>query len=134
QRLPDNQGLSALRSALEIIDDQATADPLARAEVLRDLGDWDIAFSKVDADLSAYRDAWTLLGEVENGDELRQEWFGGLNTVMSEPISQRGLSRDPAAVPGHVIVVFDVDHYGRASDVRVATSDPVGFKDDAVIR
>src|SRR5690606_5907832 len=84
QRLPDNQGLNALRSALELLDEQAVEDPLARAEVLRDLGDWDVAFSNVEADLQPYRDAWTLLGEVENGDELRQEWFEALNTVLSE--------------------------------------------------
>ena len=35
-------------------------------------------------------------------------------------------------MPGYVIVMFDVDRQGRTSDVRVAKSDPAGFKDDEV--
>ena len=134
QRLPDNQGISSLRSALELLDAQGGAYPLLRAEVLRDIGDWDIAFSKIEPDLEVYRLAWELLGEVENGADLRQEWFGELHSVFDEPISQRGLSRAPESVRGHVIVAFDVDRYGRTSNVRVARSDPPGFKDDAVVR
>jgi len=134
QRLPDNQGISSLRSALELLEAQGDPDPLLRAEVLRDIGDWDVAFSKVEPDLTVYRTAWELLGEVENGDDLRRQWFGELHSVFDEPISQRGLSRAPEAVRGHVIVAFDVDRYGRTSDVRVAQSDPPGFKDDAVVR
>ncbi|HEX6994792.1 MAG TPA: TonB family protein [Gammaproteobacteria bacterium] len=134
QRLPENQGISALRSALELLDEHGAGNPLLRAEVLRDIGDWDVAFSKVDPDLSVYVSAWQLLGEVENGDELRREWFDELHSVFDEPISQRGLSRAPEARSGHVIVAFDVDRYGRTSDVRVAESEPPGFKDDAVVR
>src|SRR5690606_23492333 len=85
-------------------------------------------------DLSVYRTAWQLLGALENGADLRREWFGELHTVFDEPISQRGLSRAPEAVRGHVIVAFDVDRYGRTSDVRVAQSEPAGLKDDAVVR
>src|SRR5690606_17180824 len=70
QRLPDNQGLSSLRSALELLDAQGDPNPLLRAEVLRDIGDWDVAFSKVEPDLNVYVTAWQLLGELENGDEL----------------------------------------------------------------
>jgi len=134
QRLPDNQGISSLRSALELLDEHGQGNPLLRAEVLRDIGDWDVAFSKVAPDLGVYESAWQLLGEVENGDQLRREWFEELHSVFDEPISQRGLSREPNARPGHVIVAFDVDRYGRTSDVRVAESEPPGFKDEAVVR
>lgn len=134
QRLPDNQGISALRSALELLDEHGAADPLLRAEVLRDVGDWDVAFSKIEPDLSVYVSAWRLLGELENGDELRRQWFEELNSVFDEPISQRGLSRAPDARSGHVIVAFDVDRHGRTSDVRVVESEPPGFKDEAVVR
>jgi len=134
QRLPDNQGISSLRSALELLDAQGGEYPLLRAEVLRDIADWDIAFSKVDPDIERYVLAWQLLGELEDGDALRREWFEPLQSVFDEPISQRGLSRAPEARPGHVIVAFDVDRFGRASDVRVVQSEPAGFKDDAVVR
>src|SRR5690606_38581463 len=117
QRLPENQGISSLRSALELLDAHGGENALLRAEGLRDIGDWDVAFSKVEPDLSVYRTAGQLLGALENGADLRREWFGELHTVFDEPISQRGLSRAPEAVRGHVIVAFDVDRYGRTSDV-----------------
>src|SRR5690606_31811599 len=134
QRLPENQGISSLRSALELLDADGGENPLLRAEVLRDIGDWDVAFSKIEPDVSVYERAWELLGELEDGAELRREWFDELQAVFDEPISQRGLSRAPDALRGYVIVAFDVDRYGRTSDVRVAQSEPAGFKDDAVVR
>jgi TonB family protein len=134
QRVPDNQGISSLRSALEILEQSQSAEPLMTAEVLRDLGDWEVAFSKVNPDLDLYRRAWTLLGEVDDGDSLREEWFAGLVNVLGEPISQRGLSDDPDAELGYVIVQFDVDRYGRTQNVEVARSEPEGFKDEAVAR
>lgn len=134
QRLPDNQGVSSLRTALELLDKDADANTLLRAEVLRDMGDWEVAFSRVEPDLDTYVRAWTLLGDVENGEELRRDWFGQLQSVYTEPISDQGLSHAPDAVQGYVIVTFDVDRFGRTSDVRVARSDPRGYKDDAVIR
>ena len=134
QRLPDNQGISSLRSALEILDLAGGGEALVRAEVLRDVGDWEVAFSKVEPDLSVYYSAWELLGTVENGDDLRRKWFGELHNVMGEPISQRGLSRAPDALRGHVVVQFDLDRFGRTDNVAVARSEPPGFKDEAVTR
>jgi TonB family protein len=93
-----------------------------------------VAFSKVDPDLGLYRRAWELLGQVEDGERLRREWFDELENVLGEPISQRGLSRDPDALPGHVVVQFDVDRFGRTMNVQVASSDPPGLKDEAVAR
>src|SRR5690606_6246331 len=109
-------------------------EPLATAEVLRDIGDWEVAFNKVQPELDLYRRAWTLLGDVDNGEALRSEWFDGLVNVLGEPISQRGLSNDPGARRGHVIVQFDVDRVGRTQNVAVVRSEPAGFKDDAVTR
>lgn len=134
QRLPDNQGISSLRSALELLDEDPDANALLRAEVLRDMGDWEVAFSRVEPDVDAYLRAWTLLGDIENGETLRREWFQELQNVFNEPISDQGLSRAPDAVQGYVIVTFDVDRIGRTSDVRVARSEPQGYKDEAVVR
>lgn len=134
QRIPEGQGISALRSALEILELPQQDDPRAEAEVLRDMGDWEIAFSRMDPDLNYYRRAWQLLGEVDNGEQLRETWFGQLENVLGEPISQRGLSSDPDAERGHVIVQFNVDRYGRTQDVSVSSSDPPGLKDEAVAR
>lgn len=134
QRIPEGQGISALRSALEILEMSGQDHPLAEAEVLRDLGDWEVAFSRMDPDLTPYRLAWQLLGEVDNGEDLREQWFGQLENVLGEPVSQRGLSNDPEAPSGHVIVQFDVDRFGRSQNVSVASSDPPGLKDEAVAR
>lgn len=134
QRIPDNRGVGALKQALEILEMQPSPAPLLQAEVLRDLGDWEVAFSQGEPDLDAYVEAWQALGAVDDGEALRKEWFGGLESVIGEPISQRGLSRDPAAAHGYVIVQFDIDEYGQTHNVRVVKSDPTGFKDDAVAR
>jgi TonB family protein len=134
QRIGEGQGLSALTRALTILEGQTPPDPLALAEVLRDIGDWHVAFSKVGADGAEYRRAWQLLGEVADGATLRRRWFSGPEYVLREPVSQRGLSDDPEALSGYVLVQFDLDEAGRTSNVRVLRSEPVGLKDEAVTR
>jgi TonB family protein len=135
QRIPDPRGVGALESALELLEMQPKPDPLHRAEVLRDLGDWDVAFADGEPpDTKAYVQAWQLLGSVDNGESLRKDWFGDLENVLGEPINQRGLSNDPKAPQGYVVVQFDVDEQGQTRNVQVVKSEPQGFKDDAVAR
>ncbi|HEU4618074.1 MAG TPA: TonB family protein [Gammaproteobacteria bacterium] len=135
QRIPDERGVGALKTALEILDMQTSPDALSRAEVLRDLGDWEVAFAESGrADTDAYIQAWRALGATQNADALRKDWFGDLENVLGEPISQRGLSDDPKAQQGYVIVQFDVDQFGQTHNVEIVKSDPPGFKDDAVAR
>ena len=113
---------------------RGSADKLALAETLRDIGDWDVAFSKVDYDGAEYRRAWAALGEVPDGDKYRKQWFSGPNYVLREPVSLAGLSQEPNSPSGHVIVKFDLDKTGHASNVSIVESDPAGFKDEAVVR
>jgi len=134
QRIPEGQGAAALRDALALLIAQKNPDELAVAGVLRDLGDWEVAFTKVDYDGAEYRRAWELLGNVPNGDRLRSEWFTGPTYVLREPISLRGLSQEPNAPAGHVLVKFDLDKSGRSGNVAIAESDPPGLKDEAVLR
>ncbi|HVY65737.1 MAG TPA: tetratricopeptide repeat protein [Gammaproteobacteria bacterium] len=131
-RIPDGQGLDALETAVELLAAQPTRDPRAIATALRDLGDWQVAFNKVGYNGSEYRRAWQLLGEVPDGDRLRREWFTGPVFVLREPISLRGISDDPKAPMGHVLVRFDVDRNGQTSNVTIVESDPPGLKDEAV--
>jgi TonB family protein len=134
QRTPDGQGLGALQEALEILVAQPTKDSLAIATALRDLGDWQVAFDRTGYSGAEYRRAWQLLDEVPYGDRLRREWFTGPVFVLREPIVIRGLSEDPNAPNGHVLVRFDLDRNGVTSNVVIIESEPAGLMDEAVSR
>lgn len=128
------QGISGLRQALEILQAQADPDPLMLAQVWRDIGDWQVAFSRVDPGGEEYTRAWMLLGAVDNGDALRDRWFSGIDYVFREPLSQRGLSADPDAPSGYVLVKFDIDVTGHTDNVEIIEADPQDFKEEAVAR
>ncbi len=81
-----------------------------------------------------YLRAWQMLGSAPNADELRRDWFSGANYVLYEPISPRSLSTDPDAASGHVTVRFDIDVAGSTNNVQLVDSNPVGLKDEAVLR
>jgi tetratricopeptide (TPR) repeat protein len=134
QRIPEPMGSGALHDALQLMVSHGAPDKLALAEVLRDIGDWEVAFSKVDYDGADYRRAWQYLGEVPDGDKLRKQWFTGPIYVLREPVSLLGLSQEPTAPSGHVMVKFDLDKYGHTSNPTIIESEPAGLKDDAVLR
>jgi TonB family protein len=136
QKYPEGRGISALRRALEIAEDQEQPDTLTVAELLVDIGDWNTAFSKVGPTGDEYRRAWALLGELANGDEIRHRWFNDPDYVLRENPSNRGLqnSSEPGVLPGHVLVTFDVEASGRTTNVQVVESVPVGLKDDSTAR
>ncbi len=137
QTIPDNRGLQSLQAALAIAKAQPEANPLAEAEVLRDIGDWRVAFSSTNPDLSEYRQAWDLLGRVPNGNRLRQEWFSGAEVVLEQPIVFLGMGKttDPSQTrEGRVDLQFDVDKDGQTMNVSILRSDPPGFRDDAFKR
>ncbi len=136
QKYPEGRGISALRRALEIAEEQEQPDKLTIAELLVDIGDWNTAFSKVGPTGDEYRRAWAQLGEVENGDRFRYEWFNEPDYVLRENPSNRGIqnSSEPGVLPGNVLVMFDVEASGRTSNVRVVESVPPGLKDDSTAR
>jgi TonB family protein len=134
ERNPASMGISALEEALMLLDTQPQRDAVATAMALRDLGDWAVAFGKTGYSGTEYQRAWLLLDSAPNGDLLRREWFTGANYVLYEPISPRGLSNDPEALSGHVTVKFDIDPNGNTNNVTLVDSNPVGLKDEAVLR
>lgn len=138
QRIGAPQGAQALAQAMDLAQSQENVDRLVMAELLRDFGDWQTAFvgrGGDDRDGSGqYLQAWELLGGMENGDALREQWFGGLQFVLSQPVSQRGMSYAENAVTGYVQLRFDLDELGRPRDIEVIDSDPPGFKDDDIVR
>jgi tetratricopeptide (TPR) repeat protein len=134
QRIPEGQGVGALRDALALLLAQSNRDELAIATVLRDLGDWEVAFNKAGYDGAEYRRAWQLLGNVADGEQLRRTWFTGPTFLLREPISLRWLSDEPSAPSGHVLVRFDLDAAGQSGNETVLESEPPGLKDEAVLR
>jgi TonB family protein len=134
QRAPVGDGVSAIEEAIGILVAQPTRDQLAIATGLRDLGDWQVAFDRTEYTGTEYRRAWQLLDEVQNGGALRREWFTGPVFVLREPIVLHGLSEDPNAPTGHVLVRFDVDRNGVSSNVTIVESEPAGLMDEAVLR
>jgi tetratricopeptide (TPR) repeat protein len=134
QRIPEPQGAGALHDALQILTTHGSTDKLELAETLRDIGDWEVAFTKVEYDGAEYKRSWQVLGDVPDGDKYRKQWYSGPNYVLREPVSLAGLSQDPNSPSGHVIVKFDLDKWGHANNIAIVESEPPGFKDEAVIR
>ncbi|HSG64331.1 MAG TPA: energy transducer TonB, partial [Gammaproteobacteria bacterium] len=136
QKLAEGRGISALKRALEIAEANREQDPLALARVLRDVGDWYTAFSRIGATGEEYQRAWQILGEVENGEALRADWFAEPDYVLREYPSNRGLAEagDPNAVEGYVRIVFDVDEAGDPLNIMVLESEPPDFKDSTMVR
>jgi TonB family protein len=134
QRLPDGLGISSLQEALRFLQAAPEQDRVAIAAVMRDIGDWFVAFNRVGYDGTEYRHAWELLGSAPNGEQLRQEWFTGPTYVLREPISLRSLSEEPDAPQGHVLVSFDLGTTGESTNVAIVESTPAGLKDEAMLR
>ena len=134
ERNPASMGISALEEALNLLLEQPERDPVLTAMALRDMGDWAVAFGRTGYSGTEYQRAWQLLGSVPNGAAIRRQWFTGANYVLYEPISPRGLSMDPDASSGHVTVSFDIDTGGNTENVTLVESNPVGLKDEAVLR
>jgi TonB family protein len=134
ERNPASLGISALEDGLALLLEQPERDYVATAAALRDIGDWAVAFGKMGYNGTEYQRAWQMLGSAPNGEELRREWFTGAKYVLYEPISTRALSMAPEAQSGHVTVRFDIDTAGNSENVTLVESDPVGLKDEAVLR
>ena len=136
QKVPDGRAINALKRALAIAESKPEPDKLIIAKLLVDIGDWNVAFSKMGSTGEEYRRAWHLLGELENGDALRKEWFDEPNYVLREYPSSRGISdaSDSGAIPGYVLITFDVSDLGKTTNVTVIESVPPGLKDDSTAR
>lgn len=138
QKLAEGRGIGALRRALELAEAQAEPDNLELARVLRDIGDWYTAFSRLGPSRDEYLRSWELLGSVEDGERLRTEWFNDDDGdyVLREYPSTRGIvdAGEPGAVEGFVRIVFDIDVDGKPRNVAVLESDPPEFKDTTMRR
>jgi TonB family protein len=123
-----------LNQALKLVANLDEPDPELHAEVLLDLGDWYVARRGDDHFQDFYRDAWDLLGSVDNGESLRRQWFSDLVVLRSGPLVSHYLTLDETAPAGYVQLAFDIDTTGHAENIRVVDSDPPELLDSAAIR
>ena len=123
---------SSLAEALEILEAMPDPPPLLLAEVLVEKGDWDVKYSRARLPSEDYVRAWDLLGQIENGVDLRRQWFEELVVIDMPPLSRRNLTEDPDAPDGFVEVFFTVDILGHTQDIEITASEPRGLKDLSV--
>lgn len=122
-----------LERALKIVQKQDDPDPVLLATVLRDIGDWNIAYGRIDEIAAPYLEAWNLLEDVEGGDELQRQWFEEQTFIYAPPLRSRLVVDHPAAPRGRVDVVFTIDRWGGTRDVEVIGAVPAGLVDNAAV-
>lgn len=123
-----------LERALNIIERMEQPDPVLHAAVLRDLGDWHVAFGQNPLIEQTYRQAWQMLGGSAENRALRAEWFARPYFIRQMPFQSRVLSAAADAAEGSVSVEFTVDEGGRADNIRIVEAEPAGLVDGAAIR
>jgi len=117
--------LSALSIALDLEDEQL----LLQAEIWRDIGDWYVALVDRPQILGAYQRAIELLDEIENGDQIFEEWFGVTVPVYQPSLRGREISTDEDAPRGWVDLEFVVTEHGTTDKIDVIASSPEGLMD-----
>lgn len=67
---------------------------------------------------------------------MQRRWFSEPIYVLRENPSTRGLADADTldAVPGHVLVAFDVTTTGRTANISIIESEPPGLKDETTAR
>jgi TonB family protein len=108
--------------------------PLLMAEVLVEMGDWQVRYARSRIPSDYYVRAWDLLGQTENSADLRRLWFDELVQIDMPNLSKRGLTEDTNAPAGFVVVYFTVDVTGHTQAIEITDSEPPGLKDSAVLQ
>lgn len=119
--------LNTLQRARRTINLMIDPDPLLRAELRREWGDWRMAAGLHEKAERAYRDSVRILETIEGGEELEREWFGQLEYIRDPGHGLLGagiLTLDPDAPLGEVTLEFLVDSSGHAQSIRVLRANP----------
>ena len=123
-----------LLSALEIVDSLPGDLALMRAEILLELGDWYIVFQDKWSIEEAYLAAWDAAAALDNGDEIRREWFARTVPLRLAALRSRYVVDDRSANRGWVELEFTVNENGTADDIDVVSADPPDLIDGAARR
>lgn len=113
-----------LEEALDLIAALPSPDPLLRAQVLQELGDWNVAFERVWDIEATYLKAWELLAASPAGEELKRAWATDVTLVYSEEFGSRHLSAEPDAPWGRIELQFTIEPDGRAKNIEIIEADP----------
>jgi len=123
-----------LEKALRIVGELETPDPVLHAAILRDIGDWNVAYGRTEEIREPYEAAWRMLDGVENGAALQREWFAEQTFIYAAPLYSRILVTGPEAPRGRVDLAFTIDEHGRTDFVEIVGAFPAGLIDDAAAR
>ena len=126
----DPLGIGGLRESLRLLQEMPDPPTLLTAELLVDIGDWNVEFGRTSG--AEYLEAWRLLGTLEGGDELRQQWFRDLNEIEMGSMSRRYLSDDPTHPQGQLTISFNVAVNGHTRDVEITDANPPMLADSRI--
>jgi tetratricopeptide (TPR) repeat protein len=125
-----NDGLRALE---RIVDHFADEDDLPSdyAQALIGLGDWHLMFERRRTSARYYQEAYEVLGALDQGDKLIQEYLGRVKPLPELSQTIQPLSVDTvsdgdqarASYSGAVDVIFDVTRYGAVIKLRMLTEE-----------
>lgn len=127
------RGFSSGEKALrEIVNFQLEGDykPAALAEALTNLGDWYLLFRQRKAAALLYADAWKVMSEVENSEEVLFEYYGHVRpiptflgaptTLVFNTSSTKGTSD---LSQGFADLEFDVTPNGIVRNLKVVSGE-----------
>lgn len=131
---PDDTGVEALETIIAYYNDPALPKTdenlVARARAMAELGDWNLLRDRRQGAMRAYEDAYEQLAEAENSADLLSQVFGEIVFLptFSAFDEQRkeayGVGPDSGAHMGYVDLAFDVNQYGRISNIEVLAIEP----------
>ena len=119
---------------LDLKPPSEVSQPMLAAEILRDIGDWCIALDIPQRFGDAHVVAWDLLSVVENGEQLRQEWFAVPTPLYLPPLQSPELSEAENAPIGRIELEFTVKKDGTVGSIDVIASYPEGLLERAAKR
>ncbi len=126
-------GANALAEVLDF-QRQNGDSPLALAEAIADLADWHLIFQQRRTASELYAEAWQVLSESPNGEELLATFFGQvvpLPTFLAAPTSlvfRSSTARDTSELRvGYADMVFDVTENGVVRNLEVIGDDEENY-------
>ena len=139
-RLYERQGnrpaaATTLRKGIKLLDENPETDPLRRAQLQVALGDLYTREGRPTSAEVAYTEAWRDLSANEEYLDERDDYFRMPVRLSGGPFPNNARNPRRIAGPtrvGSVVIRYDVDADGRASNVTVVESEPPGLMEDGI--